>query len=83
MSTIESKVLAFINQHYPSIKVSCLYSCDNEIALEFDPAESIDEINDLDGLVVDIHQGLGLEGFRIAVLSDGPKGGVYYWGDEE
>lgn len=83
MSSIESKVLSFINHHYPSIKVSCPYSCDNEIALEFDPAESIDEIDDLDGLIVAIHQGLGLEGFRIAVLSDGPKGGVYYWSDEE
>lgn len=80
MTSIESKVLSFINQHYPSIKVSCPYSCDNEIALDFD---SIDEINDLDGLVVAIHQGLGLEGFRIAVLSDGPKGGVYYWSDAE
>lgn len=73
MASIESKVLSFI-------KVSCPYSCDDEIAIEFD---SINDINDLDGLVVDIHQGLGLEGFRIAVLSNGPKGGDYYWSDEE
>jgi len=80
MTSIETKVLSFINQHYPSIKVSCPYSRDDEISLEFN---SIDEINDLDDLVVAIHQGLGLEGFRIADLSNGPKGGVYYWSDEE
>lgn len=80
MPSTESKVLSFINHHYPSIKVSCSSSDHNTIALEFD---SIDEINDLDSLVVGIHQGLGLKGLRIAVLSDGPKGGVYYWSDEE
>lgn len=69
MSSIESKVLSFINQHYPPIKARCVCSgnllalmvdCDSPIDVNINPEELIDSLHRLDGL----------EGLKIGIINN-------------
>lgn len=66
MTSIESKVLSFINHHYPSIKATCVCS-GNLVALVIN---SIDNNINHEELIDSIHRQDGLEGLKIGIINN-------------
>ena len=66
MTTTESKVLSFINHHYPSIKANCVCS-GNLVAIVLD---SIDDNFNPEELIDSLHRLDGLEGLKIGIINN-------------
>lgn len=64
MPSTESKVLSFINQHYPTIKAKCVHD-----VLMFDHDDSIDNNINPEELIDSIHRQDGLEGLKIGIIN--------------